>query len=344
MQETPVDPGVKAELARCFAAHRALMSLSVDIRVTSRGVPTLRNGVVQVALARPGRLRMEGFGALREVGTCLLVASNGFVYEASSPQKLYKSKSVPIDGDALTYGLASADMLPLLFFSRLMVEKDGLELLLQDYPKVQLTREALIGAPALRVFDFQKRDTRVQLRFDEKDCLLRQVLLIQGALEIRESYQNLRINPRLPETLWNFVPPRGFRDEDAPPPVLPPAPKLGARSVTTPTGLQYLDLKKGTGLPAKNGMTVVVHYTGYLTDGTKFDSSLEREPFTLKLPGPVILGWNEGLLGMCRGGKRKLVIPPSLGYGEAGAGGKIPPNATLIFEIEVLSVQGPTNG
>jgi FKBP-type peptidyl-prolyl cis-trans isomerase len=101
------------------------------------------------------------------------------------------------------------------------------------------------------------------------------------------------------------------------------------------------DIKVGTGEEAVAGKNVTVHYTGTLTDGTKFDSSLDRgTPFTFSLgSGEVIPGWDQGVAGMKAGGKRKLTIPPSLGYGEQGAEGVIPPNSTLIFEIELLKVE-----
>jgi len=96
----------------------------------------------------------------------------------------------------------------------------------------------------------------------------------------------------------------------------------------------------GTGDEAKSGQTVHVHYTGWLTDGTKFDSSVDRgKPFSFRLgAGMVIKGWDQGVAGMKVGGKRKLTIPPELGYGQRGAGGVIPPGATLVFDVELLSV------
>jgi FKBP-type peptidyl-prolyl cis-trans isomerase len=112
--------------------------------------------------------------------------------------------------------------------------------------------------------------------------------------------------------------------------------------VTTDSGLKYQDLKVGTGAEAKKDNTVEVHYTGWLAkDNKKFDSSLDRkEPFEFKLgAGRVIKGWDEGVAGMKVGGKRKLMIPSKLGYGARGAGGVIPPDADLVFEVELLKVK-----
>ncbi|MBI2068233.1 MAG: FKBP-type peptidyl-prolyl cis-trans isomerase [Deltaproteobacteria bacterium] len=107
---------------------------------------------------------------------------------------------------------------------------------------------------------------------------------------------------------------------------------------TTASGLKYIVLKEGTGVSPQPGQTITVHYTGWLTDGTKFDSSVDRgTPFQFQVGmGHVIKGWDEGVLMMKVGEKRKLIIPPQLGYGERGAGGVIPSNATLVFEVELL--------
>jgi FKBP-type peptidyl-prolyl cis-trans isomerase FkpA len=111
--------------------------------------------------------------------------------------------------------------------------------------------------------------------------------------------------------------------------------------VTMPDGLKFTDDQVGSGTEAQKGKTVFVHYTGWLLDGTKFDSSRDRnQPFSFPLgQGQVIKGWDEGVAGMKVGGKRTLVIPPDLGYGARGAGGVIPPNATLKFEVELLDVK-----
>lgn len=110
--------------------------------------------------------------------------------------------------------------------------------------------------------------------------------------------------------------------------------------VTTASGLQYEDVKEGTGDSPTRGQRVTVHYTGTLPDGRKFDSSRDRnDPFVFQIGvGQVIKGWDEGVLSMKVGGRRKLVIPPALGYGARGAGGVIPPNATLHFDVELLGV------
>ncbi len=107
------------------------------------------------------------------------------------------------------------------------------------------------------------------------------------------------------------------------------------------SGLEFQEIKIGEGTEAKAGMTVDVHYTGWLLDGTKFDSSVDRgKPFSFHLgAGEVIRGWDEGVAGMKVGGKRKLRIPAELGYGSRGAGGVIPGNATLVFDVELLGVK-----
>jgi len=111
--------------------------------------------------------------------------------------------------------------------------------------------------------------------------------------------------------------------------------------ITTPSGLRYTDIESGSGETATGaGQTIIVHYTGWLEDGTRFDSSKDRnEPFSFPLDcNFVIRGWDEGVKGMQVGGVRRLVVPPELGYGARGAGGVIPPNATLVFEIELLEI------
>jgi len=119
------------------------------------------------------------------------------------------------------------------------------------------------------------------------------------------------------------------------------APAAATKEITMPDGLKYTDDQVGTGTEAQAGKTVSVHYTGWLLDGTKFDSSKDRnQPLSFPLGrGQVIKGWDEGVAGMKVGGKRTLVIPPDLGYGARGAGGVIPPNATLKFEVELLDVK-----
>lgn len=114
-----------------------------------------------------------------------------------------------------------------------------------------------------------------------------------------------------------------------------------SEEVTTSSGLKYIDMEVGTGESPSRGQGVSVHYTGTLEDGTKFDSSVDRnKPFSFTIGvGRVIPGWDEGVATMQVGGKRRLIIPPDLGYGAHGAGGVIPPNATLIFDVELLEIR-----
>ena len=116
--------------------------------------------------------------------------------------------------------------------------------------------------------------------------------------------------------------------------------KSATKTVTTASGLKYTDTVVGKGASPTAGKQVKVHYTGTLEDGKKFDSSVDRkEPFSFTIGvGQVIQGWDEGVMSMKVGGKRKLIIPAKLGYGTSGAGGVIPPNATLLFDVELLDV------
>ena len=116
--------------------------------------------------------------------------------------------------------------------------------------------------------------------------------------------------------------------------------KVSGEGTKMPSGLQYWDITQGTGPEARTGQRVKVHYTGWLTNGKKFDSSVGGKPFDLRLgAGDVIKGWDEGIPGMKVGGKRQLRIPSDLAYGSKGYPGVIPPNSTLIFDVQLVAIQ-----
>lgn len=159
------------------------------------------------------------------------------------------------------------------------------------------------------------------------------LLALSLALALAALLSATGCSPKPPETTT----PEPTVQSEEPTPSAPATPVPAAPAATE---LKMEDTKVGTGATAKTGDEVTVHYTGYLTDGTKFDSSLDsNQPFTFKVGnGDVIAGWDQGIPGMKVGGKRKLTIPSELGYGPQGAGDVIPPNATLVFDVELLSV------
>ena len=158
----------------------------------------------------------------------------------------------------------------------------------------------------------------------------------QSQENFKDSFRNFDLDPDDPNPTLFIM---------AKDPILAEASVLGSPldskdSYQTPSGLNIIELKSGDGPKAETGKTVVVHYLGTLENGQEFDNSYSRGPFSFPLgAGRVIKGWDEGVAGMMVGGKRKLIIPPELGYGSRGAGRVIPPNATLIFEVELLEIK-----
>lgn len=167
----------------------------------------------------------------------------------------------------------------------------------------------------------------------------RNLLILAGLIVVLAvagvAYQACGHNDHPAESAASNGTPSGGAAAPTAPPVAP------GTEVTTPTGLKYVDERVGTGASPQPGSQVTVNYLGTLTNGTKFDSSYDHgQPFTFTIGrGQVIRGWDEGVMSMKVGGKRKLIIPPDLGYGARGAGASIPPNSTLNFEVELLGVQ-----
>ena len=198
MQQTSIAPEVKAALARCFAAHKALRSYSAEVSVLVRGVPKEKSAQLRLAFARPGRARFECSGPRAIEGSKLLVATDGYIYEAFR-SGTNKTTRVPIEADALTVACENTEMLPLPIFSQLMVSAQGLGEAIAPYQTI--TQE-----PGKLMFRGVGQ-ANLTLIFDPRDLLLREARVTQGtSVEFREVYQNVRVNPRLPASLWRFNP------------------------------------------------------------------------------------------------------------------------------------------
>lgn len=343
--QTKITPEVRAQLGKIVKAHQALRSFSCEIAMVSKGI-TRPSGSVTLAFARPGRIRLES--RITGAAPILMVCDGNYFYLTKPNRRVFAKSRVPVGGDALRAAFLTANPLPLPIFSWLLTEPKPMEQLLnEEILSVTKLADKLVNGTLCELFLFKSKPGMGDsvLAFGKADSLLRRASVTvvrqdKSQVEIVEDYQKVQVNPSLPVSRWSFAVPAGYRDEAAPRPPLPPAPDLGPKAVTTATGLQYLDLKVGSGAEARMGSTVKVHYIGTLTDGEAFDSSYEaKRPFEFSVPGQVIPGWNEGIIGMKVGGKRKLVIPPALGYG-AQEVGPIPANATLIFELELLEVKG----
>jgi hypothetical protein len=182
----------------------------------------------------------------------------------------------------------------------------------------------------------------VTYAISRNDSLLRRLTVTVrtagSTYTIVETVSRVQLNPNFPANYFVFE--RGEKSQKIP----TEAPKIpfvsNKNPIKLPNGMKYQEMIIGEGRAVQNGDRVVVHYTGMFLNGTKFDSSRDRkQPFEFTIgEGKVIKGWEEGLIGMRVGGRRKLTIPPKLAYGEKGAGGVIPPNATLVFDIEVLGI------
>ena len=157
----------------------------------------------------------------------------------------------------------------------------------------------------------------------------------------------MRANPAVRALLWALLAAAGAHSVAAQPAAPPERDQPDSeqrrpgREIILPSGLRYQDLKIGEGEEARNRKILEIHYTGWLEDSTKFDSTQDCDrPLTLRLgAGDVVKGLDEGLVGMREGGKRRLIVPPELGFGKEGGGGVIPPNATLLYEVELLAVR-----
>jgi peptidylprolyl isomerase len=351
-----IDPDARKTLETMAAAHYGLKSFSAKVSALQQQGERKQATEGSIAFSRPGKARASATTVGATDGARTVITDGASVFNLEESAKRYQQNKATGPADqAIAAAINESRALALPLFGLLTFEKSEFDKLMPGaatsmtlerggtadgvaVDKVRGTLSGIGGQPGVTIL----------YTIGAEDHLLRQVELsatIQNqSFIIREDFSEVKANPELSATL--FALPEGATKIEAPtPPAAPkkPLPPLpaNAKTITTPSGLKYVDIVVGTGPVAKNGKSVSVHYTGTLTDGTRFDSSKDRgQPFSLSLPGGVIAGWNEGLLGMKVGGKRRLIIPAKLGYGANGTpGGPIPPNATLLFDIELLGVK-----
>jgi outer membrane lipoprotein-sorting protein len=372
-QDTPpppapdaIAPEVRALLEKSVKAYRALSGLQANVTVSTSGLEgTPRTMRGKLIVQRPSKVR---FVTLEGTPKVTSVSNGQLFFQGVEGQPTYLKTKLP-PGATLSQVMDQTGGLAYPLVNWMLSDPSPLQkIILPSFTSGKLLAPESLGGSVVDVIEFRaaqpgQPEGVARIAIDRADSLIHRISMERSdgsgapAITQTELWSSVVVDPALTREAFAFYPAAGTKamDPSAPKPAatvepptapgprpaagIPSLPK-GVKEITLEEGLKLVDLKVGTGKAAPKGATVTVHYTGWLPDGTKFDSSLDRgQPATFGLD-QVVKGWGMGIPGMKIGGKRRLIIPPALGYGETGTpGGPIPPNATLIFDIELIGLR-----
>ncbi|MGC4047425.1 MAG: FKBP-type peptidyl-prolyl cis-trans isomerase [Armatimonas sp.] len=347
-----VEPEVHALLEKSAKAYRGLKGLQATLKMSMEGQGAPQAIVGKLVVERPNKVRF----VLLQGGPKMTAVSNGTLFfQGAEGQPTYLKTRI-MEGMGLSQILDRTGALAFPIVNWMMTDPDpAKKIILPAFASAKMGKPETIAGSVADVIDFEVvgGQGKASIAIDRADSLIRRIVMERSApdgtkLSQTEQWNGVIANPVLTKEAFAYYPSPNAKaiDPMAPKPEapktaksgIPPLP-AGLKEVELPGGLKIVDLVVGKGAEAPTGGTVTVHYTGWLTDGTKFDSSVGGDPATFPLNN-VVKGWGQGIPGMKVGGKRRLIIPSTLGYGAEGTpGGPIPPNATLVFDVELIAVR-----